>query len=415
MTKERTSTAARGGRARSGSPRRPITMPRATCGRDVGSARRPRRVAVVTGSRAEYGLLRTTLVAIEGHPRLTLQLVVTGMHLLKQFGLTVQQVEQDGWRIDARVPMQYGDDGPMDQAQGLARGLAGMAAFFDRARTDLVVVLGDRIEAMAGALAATTTGRQLVHIHGGDVAPGDLDGKLRDAMTKLADVHMAATRKSANRIIKMGEAAERVIVVGAPGLDELLAIANNGRPERDPARALVVFHAYGRSAGVERTTMRSILRAVASQGLSATVIHPNTDRGNSGVLAAIDEVRRETSSPIMVVHSLGRTDYLHALLSAGVLVGNSSSGIIEAGSVGVPCVNVGVRQEGRLPGGSTVVHAGEDYGAIREAIGKALRLRPDKKRGKSPYGDGHTGARIASILAELPLTSKSMTKPARHR
>ncbi|NOT00516.1 MAG: UDP-N-acetylglucosamine 2-epimerase (hydrolyzing) [Phycisphaerales bacterium] len=361
-------------------------------------------MAVVTGTRAEYGLLRTTLAAIHAHPRLTLQLVVTGMHLLKRFGMTVQQVEQDGWRIDARIPMQCGDDAPMDQAQGLARGVSGMAAYFERARTEIVVVLGDRIEALAGALAAATTGRLLVHVHGGDVAPGDMDDALRDAITKVAHVHLAATRAAANRIIGMGETADRVHVVGAPGLDELLAVANNGRPKCDPTRALVVFHASGRPAETEQATMRAILRAVAAQGLSATVIYPNTDRGHSGIVAAIDDAGQRMNGQLNVVRSMGRTAYLHALLSTGVVVGNSSSGIIEAASVGVPCVNIGGRQAGRLPGGSSVVQSGESYRAIRAAIGRARRRRPDKGMVRSPYGDGGAGERIAAIIAEMPMT-----------
>ncbi|MCH7705352.1 MAG: UDP-N-acetylglucosamine 2-epimerase, partial [Planctomycetes bacterium] len=148
--------------------------------------------------------------AINRHRRLELQLAVTGMHLLRGFGHTVNEIKRDGWRIDARVRMQRGNDDPLDQALGLSRGIAGLARFFDAARTDVVLVLGDRIEAMAAALAAVSTGRILGHIHGGDVAPGDFDDSMRHAISKLAHVHFAATRASARRLVRMGESPQRV-------------------------------------------------------------------------------------------------------------------------------------------------------------------------------------------------------------
>lgn len=192
-------------------------------------------MAVVTGTRAEYGLLRSTLDAISDDASLELMLVVTGMHLLPKFGRTVRQIERDGYAIAARVAMQRGDDSPADQALGLARGVAGMARVFARRRPDVVLVLGDRIEALAGALAAATLGIRLAHVHGGDLAQGDFDDKLRDAITKLADLHFPASRAAAARLVRMGVPRARVLRVGAPGLDdarELLASRRGGRPGR---------------------------------------------------------------------------------------------------------------------------------------------------------------------------------------
>lgn len=364
-------------------------------------------MAVVTGTRAEYGLLTSTLRAIHAHPQLELQLVVTGIHLLPRFGRTVRRIERDGWPIAARVPMQSGDDSPTDQAEGLARGVAGIARALERARSDWVVVLGDRIEAMAGALAAVTTGRLLAHIHGGDVAPGDFDDSLRHAITKLAHLHLAATGDAARRIVRLGEDPRRVHVVGAPGLDELrdlmerhprarsLAGGNaDGRPT-----ALVVYHAWGRSAAVERRTMTHILTATAERGLRRVVLFPNTDRGHTGVLEAIERHQRESAAAdVRVERSLARAEYLQALLDAAVLIGNSSSGIIEAPFAGTPSVNVGGRQVGRLAGGPSIVHVGESLAAIRRGLARALQLRP-RAGGRTPYGDGRAGRRIARLLA----------------
>ena len=380
-------------------------------------ARRTRRVAVVTGSRAEYGLLTSAMHAIEADPRLRLQLVVTGMHLLRKFGHTVDSIVRDGWRIDARVPMQAGSDSALDQAEGLSRGVAGIARFLETARTDIVVVLGDRIEAMAGALAAVTTGRILAHIHGGDVAPGDFDDSLRHAITKLAHVHLAATRQAARRIVRLGESPDRVHVVGAVGLDrlrELLREANSAakldgcalEEERGETtgEALVVYHAVGRPAVVEARTMRALLRAVASSGLRRLILYPNTDRGHGGVLRELERHERESvPREVRVFRSLPHDEYLRTHIRANVLVGNSSRGIIEAPFAGTPAVNVGSRQAGRQPGGPSVVHVGETCAAIRAGVQKALRLRPRPGR-RTVYGEGRTGERIARILAALPLS-----------
>jgi UDP-N-acetylglucosamine 2-epimerase (non-hydrolysing)/GDP/UDP-N,N'-diacetylbacillosamine 2-epimerase (hydrolysing) len=397
------------------------------------------RIAVVTGTRAEYGLLGSTLDAIAASKRLELQLVACGMHLLPRFGRTVSDIRRDGWRIDAIIPMQRGDDGHLDQAEGLARGVAGMARFFERARTDVVLVLGDRIEAMAAALAATTTGRILAHVHGGDIAPGDIDDALRHSITKLAHVHFPATRDAARRIVRMGERSANIHCVGAPGLDDLgrkltgadlcsahsadgranIRFARLGSSGADlrsaPARgtqsanrsagfALVCQHPSGRAAAIEARTMAAILNAVTARGLRRVIVYPNSDRGCSGVIAAIE--RHVAASPrdaVEIHRSLPRDQFLDALLTADVLIGNSSAGIIEAPFAGARVVNVGTRQRGRKRGGPGVVTCGESPTAIRAALHRALRLRP--RRGpRTPYGDGRAGQRIARALELLDVT-----------
>ncbi len=361
--------------------------------------RRRIRVAVVTGTRAEYGVLQSPMRAIRAHPRLRLQLAVTGMHLLRRFGHTVDEISADGWRIDARVPMQSGRDDPLDQSAGLGRGVAGLARFFEQAETDIVLVLGDRIEAMAGALAAVTTGRVLAHVHGGDVALGDFDESLRHAITKLAHLHFAATRRSARRIIRMGEPPERVHVVGAPGFDRARDILAQAPPRTAASDyALVLQHAHGRCAATEERVMSMILRAVAETGLRRVIIYPNTDRGCAGVIRAIERHAKRSAGEVRTFRSLPRDEYLHALCGAAVLVGNSSSGVIEASFLGTPAVDVGQRQAGREPGGPALVHADETLASIRAALRRALGLRP-RRGGRCVYGDGRAGPRIAEILA----------------
>ncbi len=370
------------------------------------------RVAVVTGTRAEYGLLRSALAAIRAHPRLGLQVIVCGMHLLARFGRTVREVERDGWPIIARVRMQRGDDSPTDQAAGLARGVRGIAEALHAARSTIVLVLGDRIEALAGALAAVTTGIRLAHVHGGDVAPGDFDDAVRDAITQLADLHFPASRVAARRLVGMGVPRDRVHVVGAPGLDRLFELARARtarRAARDPAArrrtALVVYHPTGRAAAIERSAMETLLEVVAAEDLRRVIIYPNSDRGHSGVVAAIrSHVRRSDRGEVVVHRSLPRDAYISTLLDADVVVGNSSSGIIEAPAVGTPAVDVGDRQRGRLHGGPGVFHAAESRSAIAAALRRALCYttgrRPRRRPARGVYGDGHAGERIARILAD---------------
>lgn len=346
--------------------------------------------------------------SISTRKKLKLQTVATGMHLLKKFGHTVDEIVGDGWTIDARIRMQRGDDSPLDQADGLARGVKGIASYLEQANTDVVVVLGDRIEAMAGALAAITTGRILAHIHGGDVALGDFDDSMRHAITKLAHLHLTATKSARDRIIRMGEDPQRVHWVGAPGLDRLrdMTAAHTSSKTKPTGRALILQHACGRTSDYERKVMRSILRAVDRSGLTPVCIHPNSDRGHSGILGAINEHQQrceQRSARFEVVKSLDRDTYLNTLIQADVLVGNSSSGIIEAATAGTPVVDIGPRQQGRQPSGTSIVHADESFESIERALRSARRKRPIIGK-PTAYGQGSAGIQIARALAKIPLS-----------
>ncbi len=377
------------------------------------STRQRRRVAVITGTRADYGLLCSPMQAIRKHRKLHLQLVVTGMHLLPKFGRTVEDVTSDGWRIDARVRMQTGSDGPTDQADGLARGVAGIAKYLDRADTDIVLVLGDRIEAMAGALAAITTGRFLAHIHGGDLAPGDADDSLRHAITKLAHLHLPATQSAAKRIIRMGEDPERVQCVGAPGLDQLIQLRQAHGLAKKDNHALIVQHPCGRPASRERRVMRAILDSVHATGLATTIVYPNSDRGHLGIVEAIEAHRDRSNGSATVVRSLDRTSFLKLLINSRVLLGNSSCGVIEAAAAGTPVVNVGSRQAGRQRNGRSVVDTNETADGIREGLRTALKKRPIIGC-NGEYGDGRAGRRIAEHIAVMPLTDANLHKLNRY-
>ncbi|MCG3126317.1 MAG: UDP-N,N'-diacetylbacillosamine 2-epimerase (hydrolyzing) [Phycisphaerae bacterium] len=382
---------------------------------------RRRRIAVVTGSRAEYGVLRTILRGIADHPRLSLELIACGMHLLPRFGRTVRDIRADGWPIAALIPMQRGDDDPLDQARAISRGVAGVAKYLSRSRPDALLVLGDRVEAMAAALAAVATATPLVHVHGGDVAEGDFDDSLRHAITKLANFHLTASQAARRRVIRLGERPSHVFCIGAPGLDELHELPPRRAPRPGRAlsdtkgrAALVVYHGYGRSAAVEQRVAGAILDAARDAGLRRWIIHPNTDRGHSGVLRAIERhVRLHGSaaagSDVRVIKSLPRREYIELLCSADVLIGNSSSGLIEAPFVGTPTVNVGARQAGREPGGASVLHAAETPADIRRALRRALAA-PRRPARRGPYGNGTAGRKAAAILARVSLDRAATRK-----
>lgn len=383
---------------------------------------KPRCVALITGTRSEFGILETILAALHEKPSLRPQLIVTGMHLLKRFGHTIDDIRAAGWKIDATVRMQSGRDDPASEAQAVGRGIEGIADAFDRLQTDTVFVIGDRIEAFAGAAAACAGRRLLLHSHGGDRALGDVDDRLREAITRLAHVHLPASADAVRRLRRMGEQPSRIHKVGAPGLDAIREFRETARGDpagtntrlrrlldvdKLPEYALVIQHPCGRSAHEEARTMRHILDAVGKCRLPGVLIYPNSDPGHSGIVREIE--RRSRSGPWWCFRSLPRRDYLLLASGAAVLVGNSSSGIIESASLGVPAVNVGPRQAGRLRCAPSIIDTSEKPEAISRAIRKALRApRPPSRR--SVYGDGHAGKRIADIIERLIITPQLMKK-----
>jgi GDP/UDP-N,N'-diacetylbacillosamine 2-epimerase (hydrolysing) len=383
-------------------------------------SRRRRRVCVVTGSRAEYGVLRTVMRAIDEHPALELQLIVTGMHMLKPFGRTIDDIRADNRRIRASVRMQQGHDDPFHEAEALGHGIEQIARKLRTLRSDIVLVVGDRFEPLAGVLAALSARLIIAHCHGGDRALGDVDDSIRHAITKLAHVHLVATKDAAQRVKRLGEEQSRIYCVGAPGIDDIRQVKSPSKQWLSEQLgwddvgdfAIVVQHPCGQSARQERDDMRATLLAVADVGLDGVVIYPNSDPGHSGIIEAINRrcgkpARRRSRRPAngtirwFVARSLPRETYLRLLRGARVLVGNSSSGIIESATAGTPAVNVGPRQQGRLRCGPSVIDA--DYG--RAAVARAIRraLRCTVRSDKSIYGDGRSGPRIASVLGRIRL------------
>lgn len=353
-----------------------------------------RRVAVVTGSRAEFGLLRPVMRAVGTHPELELMVIAAGSHLI-QPSLTFRDVRAEFVVADS-VPMQLaGRTGRVADAEAVGRGVSRFVRSFSAIAPDWVVVLGDRIEAFAAASAASVGGWALAHMHGGDRAEGIADEAMRHAISKLAHLHLPATAASGERLIRMGERPEFVRVVGSPAVDDLASIpplTDDQFQELGSPDTLVLMHPVGRSDEMEEAATGEVLAAVA--GRRVLLLYPNHDAGRAGVLRGLQ------ASGSRLVEHLPRPRFvglLKRLARAGVMVGNSSSGLIEAAVLGVRVVDIGPRQNGRERP-ANVVHAdGEGSDAVRAAIAKALALAPDPSA--HPYGRGDAGARTAAELA----------------
>ncbi len=378
-----------------------------------------RKVAVVTGTRAEYGILQPVLKAIEAEPKLELSLVVTGMHLSREFGYTVKEIENDGFRISARVDMLPDSDTLAAMAESVGKGITGMVQAWEQLKPDIITVLGDRTEPLAATIAGAYMNIPVAHIHGGDACTGgNIDDANRYAITKFAHIHFPATRKSAERIIKMGEDEWRVHTVGSPALDSILnepllpAEVLVEKLGLDLSRPLVLLVQHPVTTQVDKAPrqMRETLEAVVEAGYPAVLIYPNSDAGGRKMIQMIREFGKYPF--IKTFKSLPRREYLSLMKVASVLVGNSSSGIIDAPSFGLPAVNIGIRQEGRERG-KNIIDVGHNKQEIIAAIEKALidkEFLAEVKKYENPYGDGKASQRIAEILSKVEITPQLLQK-----
>jgi GDP/UDP-N,N'-diacetylbacillosamine 2-epimerase (hydrolysing) len=378
-----------------------------------------KKIAVVTGTRAEYGILQPVLRAIEAQRGLELSLVVTGMHLSHEFGYTVSEIEKDGFKISARVDMVPGSDTLEAMAESVGTGIIGMTKTWQQLKPDIILVLGDRVEPLAAAISGAYMNIPVAHIHGGDSSKGGLDESARHAITKFAHIHFPATQRSAERIIKMGEDEWRVHVVGSPALDAILnetlipkkEIIEKFNIDTSKPLILLVQHSVTTEPDKAGEQMTETLEAVVHSGYPIILLYPNADAGGRAIIKVIKGYEQRYSL-ITTFKSLPRREYLSLLKIASVLVGNSSSGMIDAPSFGLPVVNIGGRQEGRERG-DNVIDVGYNREEIITAIKKPLTdskfLRVVKKC-HNPYGDGKASPRIAEILSGMEITPELLQK-----
>jgi UDP-N-acetylglucosamine 2-epimerase (non-hydrolysing)/GDP/UDP-N,N'-diacetylbacillosamine 2-epimerase (hydrolysing) len=376
-----------------------------------------RRIAYITGTRADYGLFSEPLKRIREHPGMELSLIVTAMHLEPEFGLTVGEIEADGMPVAARVRSLGPGDSGGDQARSIGTAVLGITPALEELRPDIVIVLGDRGEMLAAAIAAVHLNLAVAHVHGGEVS-GTVDELVRHAISKLSHVHLAATEEAAERLRRMGERHENVHVVGAPGLDYLSrfeplpddALATELGLDLSKPFVLFTQHPVTSEQADAARQIELSLSALGSSGVQVVASYPNADAGGRAMIEALE--RQRDQAWLRIVPSLGRRRFASLLKKTSAMVGNSSSGIIEAPFFGVPVVNIGIRQAGRLRA-ENVLDVPNDREAIRSAVVCALSDEAFKARARAcrnPYGDGHAGERIVKVLDALDIGERLLNK-----
>jgi UDP-hydrolysing UDP-N-acetyl-D-glucosamine 2-epimerase len=378
-----------------------------------------RSVGVVTTSRADYGIYRPVLRALEASEDFELRLFVSGTHLLEAHGSTVDAIEADGFEIQARLEVMHDDDdSPSAVARTMGRATQAFADAFERWQPDFLMVLGDRYEMHAAAAAALPFGIPVVHLHGGELSEGAIDDALRHSMTKLSHLHCVSTEEYGRRVIQLGEQPWRVHITGAPSLDNLAQVELLDRrafetehgialPERF---LLVTFHPVTLEVGDNARQTDELLAALERTGLPVLMTMPNADTEGRQVFERL-QAWATLDAERFLVKSLGLQGYFSAMDLASAMVGNSSSGLIEAPSFDLPVVNVGSRQDGRTRGANvvdTLCEADAIVLAIERALDDVFRHR--LTGAPNPYGDGHATGRILDALRQAPDRSQLVRK-----
>lgn len=377
-----------------------------------------RSVAFVTGTRAEYGIARWILHDIVASPSMDLKLIVTGTHLSESHGHTIDEILGDGFEVNRKLPLSLGDDSPAATALWMSQCLQGVTSALLDLSPDILLLVGDRFEMLVAAQAAMLARVPVAHLHGGEVTAGSLDDGMRHAITKLAHTHLTAAEEYARRIIQLGEQPSAVHVVGAPGLCALdrdsplepTDVASVlGFPTTEPY-VMVTFHpvsAKGSASSISE--VKALVSALARfPDLRVVITGVNVDPGFSSVREILQDFTRANAQRVMMVESLGHRMYVAALRTARACIGNSSSGIIEAPAMGVPTVNIGDRQSGRLRAASVIDCQGE-VDAIVAGIVQALdpQFIQVARKQHPPYGAVGASRRVVDVLEQLDLGETS--------
>lgn len=376
-----------------------------------------RRIAVLTEGRPTYGYCRPIMRVIDQTPELELAVIVTGMHLMEQYGLTLEEVERDGFPIAAKVDMRLEGASPAAWAKSLGIGIQGLAGALDEIRPDVLLVSGDRGEVLAATVAAAYMNIPVAHIQSGDLS-GHIDGSARHAITKLCHVHFPSCDDSAERVVKLGEEPWRIFNVGAPQLDEIIrgkrvpleTVMEKLDLRSDEPIVIVVQHPVLAEVEEAADQMRETMEAIRELGIQTVMIYPNVDAASQDLIKVVQEYAH---LPFVRLHkSLDREVFITLLEAASMLVGNSSCGILEAPSFKLAAINIGTRQRGRLQA-SNVINVDHDRVAIAEAMKKALKDEDFLHRLSqcvNPYGDGHSAERVVKVLSEIPLDRRLLHK-----
>lgn len=376
-------------------------------------------IGVVTVARSDYGLYRPILKRISACSSLKLWIYVAGNHLLSQYGATISEIVSDGFPIHEKLNCLLASDSAEGTAKSMGMSIMAFAQSFAREIPDLLLVLGDRTEMLAAVIAALPFNLPVAHIHGGEITEGAIDDAIRHAITKLSHLHFVSTEEYGRRVIQMGEEPWRVCVCGAPGLDNLRTVSRLTPEELvqwiglplEPAPLLVTYHPVTREASATAQHMENLLTALAQINKPVIFTYPNVDTNHQEIIDSIEGYVHEHDNAVAVKH-LGTQAYFSLMAHAAAMVGNSSSGIIEAASFQLPVVNIGNRQKGRLRA-ANVLDVDCDVTAIKAAVEVATSqdFRRSLLELSNPYGDGQAAQRILEVLTHLPERKALISKP----
>jgi len=370
-----------------------------------------RKVAVFTGTRAEYGLLYWLLKDIQNDEDLELQLLVSGMHLSPEFGNTWEQIEKDGFTITEKIEILLSSDTAVGTAKSIGLGVLGFADALSRIKPDILVILGDRFEALAAAQTAMILRIPVFHLHGGEITEGAYDDAIRHAITKLSYLHGTSTEEYRNRVIQLGEEPSRVQNIGAIGLDHLLRSQFMSVKELSASLGydlnkpyfLVTYHPVTLGNEPAEDSFKAILNALDHfDDYQVILTYPNADDGGRRIIPLLEAYAAKYPQRVFAIPSLGQIRYLSAVKHASVVIGNSSSGIIEVPAFDVPAVNIGERQKGRLAAQSVLncsANKDEIIAAIEKALTRCYKL--DNEQIVNPYGQGDASAKIISMIKSM--------------
>jgi len=375
----------------------------------MGSAKR--KVAVFTGTRAEYGLLYWLLKDVQNDKEFELQLLVSGMHLSPEFGSTWQQIERDGFAIDEKIEILLSSDTPVGTAKSIGLGVLGFADALSRLKPDVLIILGDRFEALAVAQTAMILRIPVLHLHGGEITEGAYDDAIRHAITKLSYLHCTSTEEYKKRVIQLGEDPIRVANVGAIGLDhikrshflslEKLSVSLNFKLTHP--YFLVTYHPVTLGKESPEESFKALLEALDSYpNYQVILTYPNADDGGRKIIPLLEAYASSQPNRVLAIPSLGQLRYLSAVKHAAAVIGNSSSGIIEVPAFDVPTVNIGDRQKGRLAAKS-VLNCPADSQSIINTIKVAITrsYKGPNERITNPYGQGNASSKIIEMIKSM--------------
>lgn len=377
-----------------------------------------RKIAVITGTRAEYGLLKNTLKKIRKNKNLELQLIVTGAHLSEDFGYTINEILNDGFNIDEKVPILMSSNSKGNMAKEMGMLMIQLSQVFERLKPDILLVLGDRYEIFAAVSTAMTMNIPIAHISGGEITEGAIDEQIRHAITKIAHIHFPGAKEYVQNIINMGEESWRVFDVGDPGIENIKLtnflsreeLKNQLSVDIDEDTLLVTYHPVTLESKQLPYQIENLIKALNTMNKKMIITYPNADNGSEYIIKRLEEFARKNSN-VYLFKNLGILRYLSVMKLCGVVVGNSSSALIEAPYLKTPVVNIGNRQKGRLMA-SNIICCSNDNEEIIKAVDEALsgEFKEKVKDTKSLYGEGNTSEEIAKVLENIQINDKLLKK-----